>query len=176
MNKWKQILLPFFLMFTALLLDGFFASLLTQQLNTEIGLIVPRLVFLVVMILSFHYEQSTMYINATLIAFIMDAYYVGFLGVYLAAFIIIILITTALKHALNPNILSYTLVSILGLTAAELLVYGIMRILGITSMAFQTFIVSRLSATLLFNGLVMLVFSYFIHRIIVNLLDELEIR
>lgn len=176
MNKWKQILLPFFLMFTALLLDGFFASLLTQQLNTEIGLIVPRLVFLVVMILSFHYEQSTMYINATLIAFIMDAYYVGFLGVYLAAFITIILITTALKHALNPNILSYTLVSILGLTAAELLVYGIMRTLGITSMAFQTFIVSRLSATLLFNGLVMLVFSYFIHRIIVNLLDELEIR
>ena len=163
-------------MFTAVLLDGFVTSLFSAQLNTEMGLMVPRFVFLIIIILSFHYEQSFMYINAALIGFIMDAYYVGFLGVYLASFILVITIVAGLKKTMNPNILSYTLVSILGLTASELLVYGIMRILGVTSMAFQTFIVSRLSATLLFNAFVMLVFSYFIHRIVVNLLDELEIR
>lgn len=176
MKNWKQILLPFFLMFTAALLDGFVTSLFSAQLDTEMGLIVPRFVFLVIIILSFHYEQSTMYVNAALIGFIMDAYYVGFLGVYLAAFILVITIISSIKQAINPNILSYTLVSILGLTASELLVYGIMRILGVTTMAFQTFIVSRLSATLLFNAFIMLVFSYFIHRLVVNLLDELEIR
>lgn len=176
MNKWKQLLFPFLLMFTAVLLDGFVASLFSAQLDTEMGLMVPRFVFLVIIILSFHYEQSFMYINAVVIGFIMDAYYIGFLGVYLASFLLVITIVTSLKRVINPNILSYTLVSILGLTASELLVYGIMRILGITAMSFQFFIVSRLSATLWFNAFVMLVFSYFIHRIIVNLLDELEIR
>lgn len=176
MNRWKQVLLPFFLMFTALLLDGFVASVFSSQLHTGFGLISPRFVFLVLIILCFHYEQSFLYVNAALIGFIMDAYYVGFLGPYVASFILLIMIITNLKQAINPNILSYTLVSILGLTASELLVYGIMSILGVTAMGFQTFIVSRLSATLLFNAIVMLVSSYFIHQMIVNLLDEREIR
>lgn len=113
-----------------------------------------------------------MYVNAALLGFIMDSYYIGFIGPYLFSFILVISIVTSLKHTVNANVLSYTILSILGLTASELMVYGIMRILGITSIAFQAFIVSRLSATLLFNAFIMLAFSYFIHRFIVNLLDE----
>ena len=172
MKNWKQILLPFFLMFTALLLDGFISGAFSMQLNTNIGLIIPRLVFLVLIILCFHYESTFMYVNAALLGFIMDSYYIGFIGPYLFSFILVISIVTSLKHTVNANVLSYTILSILGLTASELMVYGIMRILGITSIAFQVFIVSRLSATLLFNAFIMLAFSYFIHRFIVNLLDE----
>ena len=172
MKNWKQILLPFFLMFTALLLDGFISGAFSMQLNTNIGLIIPRLVFLVLIILCFHYESTFMYVNAALLGFIMDSYYIGFIGPYLFSFILVISIVTSLKHTVNANVLSYTMLSILGLTASELMVYGIMRILGITSIAFQAFIVSRLSATLLFNAFIMLAFSYFIHRFIVNLLDE----
>ena len=159
-------------MFTALLLDGFISGAFSMQLNTNIGLIIPRLVFLVLIILCFHYESTFMYVNAALLGFIMDSYYIGFIGPYLFSFILVISIVTSLKHTVNANVLSYTILSILGLTASELMVYGIMRILGITSIAFQAFIVSRLSATLLFNAFIMLAFSYFIHRFIVNLLDE----
>ena len=172
MKNWKQILLPFFLMFTALLLDGFISGAFSMQLNTNIGLIIPRLVFLVLIILCFHYESTFMYVNAALLGFIMDSYYIGFIGPYLFSFILVISIVTSLKHTLNANVLSYTILSILGLTASELIIYGIMRILGITTLAFQAFIISRLSATLLFNAFIMLAFSYFIHRFIVNLLDE----
>lgn len=176
MDNWKQTLLPFFLLSTSVFLDGFVASSFSTYLNTDIGLIVPRLVFLVFVILSFHYKQNFMYINAALIGLIMDAYYVGFLGVYMVAFIATVSIVSSLKQLINPNVMSYTLVSILGLTASESLIYGIMRILGITTISFQTFIVTRLSATLLFNAVIMLVFSYFIHQIVVNLLDEIKIR
>ena len=172
MKNWKQILLPFFLMFTALLLDGFISGAFSMQLNTNIGLIIPRLVFLVLIILCFHYESTFMYVNAALLGFIMDSYYIGFIGPYLFSFILVISIVTSLKHTVNANVLSYTILSILGLTASELIIYGIMRILGITTLAFQAFIISRLSATLLFNAFIMLAFSYFIHRFIVNLLDE----
>ena len=172
MKNWKQILLPFFLMFTALLLDGFISGAFSMQLNTNIGLIIPRLVFLVLIILCFHYESTFMYVNAALLGFIMDSYYIGFIGPYLFSFILVISIVTSLKHTVNANVLSYTILSILGLTASELIIYGIMRMLGITTLAFQAFIISRLSATLLFNAFIMLAFSYFIHRFIVNLLDE----
>ena len=117
-----------------------------------------------------------MYGNVAVIGFIMDAYYLGFVGVYMATFILAVTLVSTIKVAIRPNVLSYTLSSILVLTVSEILIYGIMRILGITSMNFQFFIVSRLSATLLFNGLIMLIFSFFVERLIVNTIDETTVR
>lgn len=172
LDNWKKILLPIFLMFSAVLLDGFITSYGASALDTSLGLIVPRAIILVITILTFHYQQNFMLGSVAVIGFIMDAYYLGFLGVYMAAFILVVTIVSNLKRFIHPNVLSYTLLSILGITAAELVVYGIMRILSITAISFQGFLVSRLGATLLFNGLVMLLFSYFIHRLVVNTLDE----
>ena len=163
-------------MFSSVLLDGFIASYWAPILETNLGLIVPRVILLMIIILTFHYKESFMLGSAAAIGFIMDAYYLGFLGVYMASFMLIVVIISNLKEIIQPNVLSYTLVSILGITAAELVVYGIMRILSITTISLQVFLVSRLSATLLFNGLAMLVFSYFIHRLIVNTLNESENR
>lgn len=175
-NNWKQNLLPIFLMLFAFLFDGFATSYWTATLHTSVGLMVPRTILLMIILLSFHYDQNFMYWNVAIIGFVMDAYYLGFLGVYMATFLLAVTIVANLKVAIRPNVLSYTLVSIVVLTVSELVVYGIMRILGITSLAFQVFIVSRLSATLLLNSLMMLVFSFFIHRLIVNTLDEAEVR
>jgi rod shape-determining protein MreD len=159
-------------MFSAVLFDGFIASYGASTLDTNIGLVVPRTIILVIIILTFHYQQNFMLGSAAVIGFIMDAYYLGFLGVYMAAFILVVTLVSNLKQVIYPNVLSYTLLSILGITAAELVVYSIMRLLSITTLSFQMFLVSRLSATLLFNGLAMLLFSYFIHQLIVNTLDE----
>ena len=172
MNNWKQILLPIALMFSAVLFDGFLTSYWASALETDIGLIVPRFILLVLILLAFHYQQNFMLGSAAVIGFIMDAYYVGFLGVYMAAFVLVVTLVLNIKRVVHPNVLSYTLLSILGITVAELVVYGIMRILSITAISFQEFLVSRLSATLLFNGGAMLLFSYFIHRLVVKTLNE----
>lgn len=163
-------------MLIAVLFDGFVASYWAPALDTTIGLFVPRTILLVIIVLSFHYPQTFMYGNVAIIGFIMDAYYLGFLGIYMATLLLAVALVSSFKMALRANVLSYTLVSILTLTVSELVVYGIMRILEITSMGFQVFLVSRLSATLLFNGLIMLVFSFFVHQLIVNILDEAKVR
>ena len=113
-----------------------------------------------------------MLVSAGIVGFIMDTYYLGFIGVYVASFIMVAYLSYNFKRIIQPNVLSYTLVSVIGLTLVETVVYGIMRILGVTSISLQMFIVSRLGATLLFNAIVMLVFSYFIHRFILNIMDE----
>ena len=176
MNNWKQNLLPIFLMLFAVLFDGFVSSYWTSSLDTSIGLFIPRTILLVIIILTFYYPQKYMYGNVALIGFIMDAYYLGFVGIYMATFLLAVAFVSTIKGAIRPNVLSYTLSSILVLTISELVIYGIMRILGITSMDFQVFIVSRLSATLLFNGLIMLIFSFFVERLIVSTIDETKVR
>ena len=176
MNHWKQNLLPVFLMLFAVLFDGFLTSYGASSLETSIGLFIPRTVLLMIIILTFYYPEKFMYGNVALIGFIMDAYYLGFVGVYMATFILAVTLVATLKGIIRPNVLSYTLSSILVLTVSEILIFGIMRILGITSMDFQFFIVSRLSATLLFNGLIMLIFSFFVERLIVSTIDETKVR
>lgn len=176
MNNWKQNLLPVFLMLFAVLFDGFLTSYGASSLETSIGLFIPRTVLLMIIILTFYYPEKFMYGNVALIGFIMDAYYLGFVGVYMATFILAVTLVATLKGVIRPNVLSYTLSSILVLSVSEILIFGIMRILGITSMDFQFFIVSRLSATLLFNGLIMLIFSFFVERLIVSTIDETKVR
>lgn len=176
MKQWKQTILPIFLMFLAVLLDGFITNMWTSTLATDIGRIIPRTIILMIILLSFHYNQKFMLGSVAVIGFIMDAYYLGFVGVYMAAFMLVVTIVSNLKGIVRANPFTYTLVSILGITASEGVVYGIMRVLDITTYTLQMFIVSRFSATLLFNGLVMLLFSYFIHRLVVNTLDESEVR
>lgn len=176
MKQWKETILPLFLMFVAILFDGFVANIWTDHLVTDIGRIIPRAIILMIILLSFHYNQKFMLVSVAVIGFLMDAYYLGFIGVYMSAFMLLVTIVSSMKQIIRVNPFTYTLVSILGITATEVVVYSIMRILGITSHTLQMFIVTRLSATLLFNGIVMLLFSYFIHRLVVNTLDKSEVR
>lgn len=172
MYNWKQTLFAILLLFLSVLTDGFITSAWAGSLETSFGLIVPRMIVLMIIILSFHYKENFMLVSAGIVGFIMDTYYLGFIGVYVASFIMVAYLSYNFKRIIQPNVLSYTLVSVIGLTLVETVVYGIMRILGVTSISLQMFIVSRLGATLLFNAIVMLVFSYFIHRFILNIMDE----
>lgn len=159
-----------------MLFDGFLSSFWTPILYTSIGLFIPRTIVLVIIILTFYYPRKFMYGIVALIGFIMDAYYLGFIGIYMAVFILAVAFVSTIEGRIRPNVVSYTLSSILVLTVSEIIIYGIMRILGVTSMTFQIFIVSRLSATLLFNGLIILIFSFFVDRLIISLMDEAKVR
>lgn len=171
MYNWKPTLFAILLLFLSVLTDGFIASSWTGSLETSLGLIVPRIIVLMIIILSFHYKEGFMLGSAAVFGFIMDTYYLGFIGVYMASFMLVAYLAYNFKRIIQPNVLSYTLVSVIGLTLVEVVVYGIMRILGVTSISFQMFIVTRLGATLLFNAVVMLIFSYFIHRFVLNIMD-----
>ncbi|HLR92273.1 MAG TPA: rod shape-determining protein MreD [Atopostipes sp.] len=172
MHHWRKNLTVILLLFSSVLIDGFIQSAWTSSLQTSIGLIVPRTILLMFIILSFHFEPNFILINAAIFGFIMDTYYLGFIGIYMASLVLMVYLTYHLKRLIRPNVLSYTLISVLGITLVEVIVFGIMRILGITTLSFQLFLVSRLSATLLFNGIVMLVFSFFIDRLVANIADE----
>lgn len=171
-NSWRQNLLAVLLLLAAAIFDGFLMSYWTSGLSTNFGLMVPRTVVLLVIILSFHYDEKFILPCAPIIGFLLDSYYVGFVGPYMVSLLLVAYLTLNIKTVVQPNLISYTLVSILGITLVEVLVFSIMKIFGITTISLQIFLVSRLGATLFFNGLLMLVFSYFIDRLIVYIMDE----
>lgn len=172
MDKWKEKVLSIVLMLSSLILDGFIASNWSTVLDTNYGLMIPRTIFLVFIILSFHYEKNFMLTSAFIFGFLMDTYFLGFIGIYIISLLSIVFTVFKFKELVHANIVSYTVLTIVIITMAELFIYGVIRILGITGMNFQEFLVGKLAATLLLNTLIMLFSSYFIEKLILNSMDK----
>lgn len=165
-------MLAIFLILFSLILDGFIANFWSVNLETSIGLMIPRTIFLIFIILSFHYEKRFMLSNVLVFGFLMDAYYLGFIGIYLFSLLILVLIIFKFKEFVHANLLSYTMLTIVILTVVELFIFGVIRILGVSGMTLQEFLVNKLAATLLLNTLLMFSSSYFIQKLILSVREK----
>lgn len=172
MNNWKGKVLAIVLMLSSLILDGFIANYWSAALDTDYGLMVPRLIFIIFIILTFHFERNFMIISAIIFGFLMDTYFLGFLGIYILSLLAIVSIIVKFKELVQANVLSYAMLSIVLITAIEIFIYGVIRILGITGITIQEFLVRKLAATLFLNTLIMLFSSYFIQRLILKSVDK----
>lgn len=172
MNNWKENFLSIILMLSSLILDGFIANYFSAALDTNYGLMVPRTVFLIFIILTFYYEKKFMVMSALIFGFLMDTYFLGFIGIYLLSLLIIVLIISEIKEFIRGNIISYTMLTIVILTIIEIFIYSVIRTLGITAMSMQTFLVEKLAATLFLNSLIMLFLSFFIEKLILIVINK----
>ncbi|MER2064014.1 MAG: rod shape-determining protein MreD [Alkalibacterium sp.] len=160
MANWKKIIIPIFLLFFTLLIDGGLSYLFREQLTTSYGLMIPRLIVITLTLLSFYLEPKQLYILAFTFGFIYDSYYSGVLGIYIAAFILIPYLIITIRQIINPYFYAVILINIVVLTLLELFVFGVYKVIGLSDMTLQLFLVNRLSGTLIFNTLAFAVIGY----------------
>ncbi|MCC5889533.1 MAG: rod shape-determining protein MreD [Alkalibacterium sp.] len=159
MEQWRRVIIPIVLLFFFLLLDGVIVSLFYESLDVSFGFMTPRLFVLTVIVLSFFLEPRHMYILSIVFGFIYDSYYSGILGIYIAGLMIISYFIIQLRNILEPNYLTMVLVTIIMLTLLEFLIFGIYRVIDLTSLSVQEFIAMRLSASLLFNTIAIIILA-----------------
>lgn len=160
MTDWKKIIIPVFLLFSTLLMDGGMTYLFRNQLNSSIGLMIPRLVVITLIMLAFYLEPKQLFILSLTFGFIYDSYYSGILGVYIAAFILIPYLVIQIRQIINPYFYVIMLVNIVILTVMELFVFGVYRVIGVSDTTLQLFLVDRLGGTLIFNTGAFLIIGY----------------
>ncbi|SFB85571.1 rod shape-determining protein MreD [Alkalibacterium subtropicum] len=160
MGNWKKVTIPIFLLFFTLLIDGGLTYLFRDQLSTSFGLMIPRLVVITLIMLSFYLEPRQLYILAFAFGFVYDSYYSGVLGIYIAAFILIPYLIIQIRQIINPYFYAILLINIVVLTLMELFVFSVYRVIGLSDMTLQLFLVSRLNGTLIFNTVAFLVIGY----------------
>jgi len=158
--NWKKTTIPIFLLFFTLLIDGGLTYLFREQLNTSFGLMIPRLVIITLIMLSFYLEPKQLFILASAFGFIYDSYYSGVLGIYIAAFILIPYLVIQIRQLINPYFYAIMLINIVILTLLELFVFGVYKVIGLSDMTLQLFLVSRLSGTLLVNTVAFAIIGY----------------
>lgn len=160
MEQWKRTVLPLITLFTTVMFDGIITALFREQLNTSWGLVTPRITLLALIILAFYLNHGHLIVLALLFGFIYDSYYTGYLGIYMASFALIVYIILQLRGIFHVNVFIYVLLSVIMLTILEFFLFGVYRVLGVTTLSVQAFLAERLGATLLFNGGLMIILSY----------------
>lgn len=164
MEQWKRALFPLLLLFSGLMFDGIVSMLFRPQLQTGFGLMTPRLTLLILILLAFYLRPSHIVTLSLVFGFIYDSYYTGFLGIYMVSFAFIGYLILQVRPMFHTNVLIYVLLSIVMLTIVEFFLFGVYTTLGVAGMSLADFIGQRLGATLLFNGLVMLLVSWPLDR------------
>lgn len=153
MTEWKKTLLSVVLLSLALLIDGSLVLNMPHVLTLGIGKMVPHFTAIVLILLSFYYEEKYVRLLAFIFGFITDAYYVGFLGIYMVGYFIMLYLVKQAEYFLNNQWLVLILLGLLGIFIIENFAYFIYSMLSITKMGWGTFFKTRLGATLLFNGI-----------------------
>ena len=146
LSSWLPIL-----MIIAFLLDGVIMNHFSEFLIESGYTLVPRIVEITLILLTFIIDHSSMFWFAVMVGFMYDSYYSGILGVYMAIFAVIIRVIAHIRGKISINPFTLGLALIFLLTITETGVYIIYTLIGIQHLSVQQFLVQRLASSLILN-------------------------
>lgn len=167
MIKFKQWIIPFITLLIAFLLDGTISAVFSEQLTIGSGVMFTRLLFVSLVYYSFRLPLEQVVVYAAFFGLLQDSYYVGILGIYITAYVLIVYLASVINKSVDDNILTIGLSTAVLLAAFELIVYMLYSSIGFVHLGVRAFIVLRFAPTLLFNMLAYFV-CYYVLKISAN--------
>lgn len=171
-EQWKAKVFAPLLIFFGFLMDGLLSGVFSEQLYGGTGVMVPRLIVLIFILMSFYLPRNKMIFYAVIFGLLYDSYYVGILGIYVAAFPLIVYITEKLKRVLNPNPIVVGMMVIINLSLLEFILYEFYKVLSFTTLDTSTFMASRLGPTLLLNLVFFILVFYPLKKMILKMIEN----
>jgi rod shape-determining protein MreD len=169
----KKVLLPI-----SLVLLFFIESLLVQFMPANLfgdqKVWVPRFLIITIFFLSIYGSAKHGIIYGLIFGLLFDIVFTEILGIYLFLYPLTAFIVLKIMKILQVNLLTVSIVSLIGVVILESAVYGLNRLIGITSIDFMSFLTMRLLPTLLLNAVFLIIASYPLKRIFEKFADGLR--
>ncbi|WP_100011951.1 rod shape-determining protein MreD [Lentibacillus sediminis] len=166
----KRIYLPLIL-FLLLLLEGVALKLLPPGLVISDLLITPHWVLVFLILVSIFYDREDTYYSvlyALLFGLLFDIVYTGILGVYMFSYALVVYIVHGLRRMLHGNIFASLLLGAVGIVIADIFIYMVYTVVGMTEVVWADYLMTRLLPSLLANWL----FLVIIYPLTVNKLTD----
>lgn len=154
----------FLILFILLVSEGVAIDLLPNILTSKSTLIVPHWIFVFLFIMVLFYDrQDTFFaiVYGAIFGLFIDVVYVGVLGVYMFVYPLILYIMQLLKTMLQTNIFITIMMTVIGITMIETLLFFIYSFVEIIDTTWSYFMLYRLLPTVLAN-LILFIPLYFI--------------
>lgn len=164
----KKILLPLITL-AIFISESLYVQFFSGPIWGHEWIIVPRFLFSMLFFIVLFFNRTQGFIYAFIFGLIFDIVYTEILGVYMAIFPLICYLLDRLMKIFHHHLLIIILVSLLGITGLEFLVYELNLLLQVTQMPIEKFIEARLLPTLYFNGIFLILFSFPLKKLLLHL-------
>lgn len=149
----KRLIFPLILFFL-LVTEGIAIELLPNSLTSTDILIVPHWILMFLILIALHYDRNDTFhsiVYSVCFGLLIDVVYTDILGVYMFVYPVAVYIVLLLKRFFLVNLPMSMIITIIGITIAELLILLIFSIIGMVDIPKTQFFVHRLLPTLLAN-------------------------
>ncbi|WP_445490132.1 rod shape-determining protein MreD [Niallia sp. 03133] len=154
------------------MLESIFVELLPAELFHSNRILVPHFLILAIFFLSIYGSRNIGIIYAFAFGIMFDIVYTEILGIYFFVFPFVVYICSKIMKIFHSNILIVSIVSLLGITILEMVVYEMIFIIHRTSMDFNSFLNLRLFPTLILNTAFLIIVAYPFKRFFEKYADE----
>ncbi|WP_188453509.1 rod shape-determining protein MreD [Virgibacillus oceani] len=170
----KRLYLPLIL-FLFVISEGVALELLPPKLVMSDLLIIPHWVLIFLVFVSIFYDKEQTYYSVlygAIFGLLIDIVYTGVLGVYMFTYALVIYIIHGLKKLLHANIHVTLLLGFIGIVLADLVIYLIFFVIGLTEMPGKDYLIYRVIPTILANLLFLLVLYPFFKKRLIKWSEE----
>lgn len=156
------------------LLEPEFAMFSPLNVGDTSFILVPRFLILYLIFLAIYYSRKKAVIYGIVFGVVYDIVYIDILGLYSVLFPLMCFIASWCVKYVHQHLFITTILSVLLVAFMELFVYEFYVIIGMTPMAFMTFITHRLIPTILANLLYLFMLGWIFKMLIKARLIEQE--
>lgn len=160
-----RMIIPF--MITVLFfMEPIFSLFSPITYGDELLTLVPRFVIVALIYMAIYGRRKDAIIYAIVFGLLYDIFYIDIIGVYAFLYPIICLMAEGIIRLIHKRFITVILLTLVLIGLLELLSYGFASLISITSIEFNVFLTGRLVPTIIANGLFVMMFSWFFHKVI----------
>ncbi|MBA4537201.1 rod shape-determining protein MreD [Bacillus aquiflavi] len=155
----RKFLLP--ALFTVVFVsESIFVEVASAEIFNSDRIFVPRFLLAFILFLTIYANKETGIFYGAIFGMLYDVVYTEILGIYLFLFPLIAYIVSKVMKVLQANVIVSVIVTIIGITILEIVVYEINFLIHMTEMNFSNFAAMRLFPTLVLNLAFIIIFAY----------------
>ena len=156
-------------------LESVFSLFSPISFNDALLTLVPRFVFVCLIFLGVYGNRKMTIIYGIIFGLLYDIFYIDIIGVYAFLYPVISIIAVGIIRYVHKNMLIVIAITFILIALLEILSYGFVSFVSITSISFDEFLRHRLIPTMLANSVFIIMFSWFFKMFMINqVLEKLE--
>lgn len=173
MKVLKRAALPLLLLFV-FLFENMFSTVVPTDVFWKDSIAAPHFFIIVLCFITVYYGLVQGIYYGLLFGFLFDTVYTELVGIYIFAYPILTYLVYSAMKVLQLNLFIVVSIVLASIAALEYYVYGFLTLLGRTHMSTYIFFTDRLLATLLLNGIFLLIVCFPLRRYLVRLSKAME--
>ncbi|PKG21697.1 rod shape-determining protein MreD [Niallia nealsonii] len=141
-------------------LESIFVELLPAEIFNSNRILIPHFLLIGIIFLAVFGNRNIGILYGFVFGILFDIIYTEILGIYFFMFPFVVYICSKIMKVFHNNIVVVSIVSLIGISMLEIIVYEMILIIHLTSMDFSSFLNLRLFPTLILNAAFLVIVAY----------------